>query len=74
MGLYQRLWQNLGLHQFVFYYLMPSSGHGLSLLVETRKTVLAVEGICLIAVVCDWFIIYSQGWDANVFSFVCLDK
>ena len=41
MGLYQRLWQNLGgLHQFVFYYLMPSSSHGLSLLVETRKTVL----------------------------------
>ena len=35
---------------------------------------LAVEGICLIAVVCDWFIIYSQGWDANVFSFVCLDE
>ena len=41
VGLYQRLWQNLGgLHQFVFYYLMPSSSHGLSLLVETRKTVL----------------------------------
>ena len=35
---------------------------------------LAVEGICLIAVGCDWFIIYSQGWDANVFSFVCLDE
>ena len=35
---------------------------------------LAVEGICLIAVVCDWFIIYSQGWDANVFSFVCLGE
>ena len=35
---------------------------------------LAVEGICLIAVVCDWFIIYSHGWDANVFSFVCLDE
>ena len=41
MGLYQRLWQNLGgLHQFVFYYIMPSSSHGLSVLVETRKTVL----------------------------------
>ena len=39
MGLYQRLWQNLGgLHRFEFYYLMPSSSHGLSLLVETRKT------------------------------------
>ena len=35
---------------------------------------LVVEGICLIAVVCDWFIIYPQGWDANVFSFVCLDE
>ena len=33
-------WQNLGgLHRFEFYYLMPSSSHGLSLLVETRKTV-----------------------------------
>ena len=41
MGLYQRLWQNLGgLHQFVVYYLTPSSSRGLSLLVETRKTVL----------------------------------
>ena len=42
VGLYQRLWQNLGgLHQFVFYYyLMPSSSHGLSLLVETCNTVL----------------------------------
>ena len=41
MGLYQRLWQNLGgLHQFVFYYIMPASSHGLSLLVETRTTVL----------------------------------
>ena len=40
MGLYQRLWQNLGgLLRFEFYYLMPSSSHGLSLLVETRKTV-----------------------------------
>ena len=43
VGLYQRLWQNLGgLHRFEFYYLMPSSSHGLtglSLLVETRKTV-----------------------------------
>ena len=40
-GLYQRLWQNLGgLHQFVLYFLMPSSSHVLSLLVETRKTVL----------------------------------
>ena len=39
-GTFQRLWQNLGgLHQVVFYYLMPSSSHGLSLLVETRKTV-----------------------------------
>ena len=42
VGLYQNLWQNLGgLHQFVFYYPMPSSSHGLYLLVETRKTVLA---------------------------------
>ena len=41
MGLYQRLWQNLGgLHQFVFYYLTPSSSYGLSLLVKTRKTIL----------------------------------
>ena len=40
VGLYQRLWQNLGgLHRFECYYLMPSSSHGLSLLVETRKTV-----------------------------------
>ena len=35
---------------------------------------LAVEGICLIVVVCDWFIIDSQGWDANVFSLVFLDE
>ena len=28
------------LHQFVFYYPMPSSSHGLSLLVDTRKTAL----------------------------------
>ena len=39
-------------------------------LVNTALGKLAVEGICLIAVVCDWFIIYSEGWDANVFSFV----
>ena len=42
LGLYQKLWQNRGgLHQFVFCYPMPSSSHGLSLLVETRNTVLA---------------------------------
>ena len=35
---------------------------------------LVVEGICRIAVVCDWFIIYYQGVNANVFSFVCLDE
>ena len=35
---------------------------------------LVVDGICLIPVVCDWFIIYSQGGNANVFSFVCLDE
>ena len=41
VGLYQKRCQNLGgLHQFVFYYPMPSSSHGLSLLVETRKTAL----------------------------------
>ena len=40
-GTLSKVWQNLGgLHQFVFYYLMPSSSHGLSLLVETRKTIL----------------------------------
>ena len=34
-------WQNLGgLHQFAFFCPMPSSRHGLSLSVETRKTVL----------------------------------
>ena len=38
---FSKAFQNLGgLHQCVFYYLMPSSSHGLSLLVETRKTVL----------------------------------
>ena len=43
MGLYQKLWQNLGgLHQFAFCCPMPSSSHGLSLSVETRKTVLTV--------------------------------
>ena len=26
---------------------------------------LVVEGICLIAVVCDWFVIYSQGGNAD---------
>ena len=26
---------------------------------------LVVEGICLIVVVCDWFIIYSQDGNAN---------
>ena len=31
---------------------------------------LVVEG----AVVCDWFVIYSQGGNADVFSFVCLDE
>ena len=31
VGLYQKIWQNLGgLHKFVFYYPMPSSSHGLS--------------------------------------------
>ena len=41
VGLYQKLWRNRGgLHQFVFCYPMPSSSHGLSLSVETRKTVL----------------------------------
>ena len=40
-GTLSKALENLGgLHQFVFYYLMPSSSHGLSLLVETRKTVL----------------------------------
>ena len=43
--------------------------NGLSFAGEYRGK-LAVEGSCLIAVVCDWFIIYSQGWDANVFSFL----
>ena len=39
--LYQKLWQSRGgLHQFVLYYPMPSSSHGLSLLVGTRMTVL----------------------------------
>ena len=41
VGLYQKLWQNLGgLHQFAFCCPMPSSSHGLSLSVETRNTVL----------------------------------
>ena len=41
VGLYQKLWQNRGgLHQFVSCYPMPSPSHGLSLSVETRKTVL----------------------------------
>ena len=43
-------------------------------LVSFYRGKLVVEGICLIAVVCDWFIIYSQGWNANVFCFVCLDN
>ena len=38
------------------------------------KGKLVVGSICLIAVVCDWFIINSQGGNANVFSFVCLDE
>ena len=52
MGLYQKLWQNLGgLHQFVFYFPMPSYSHGLSLLNETPNTVLteihvASDGYC----------------------------
>ena len=41
MGLYQNLWQNRGgLLQLVIWYPMPSSSHGLSLVVETRKTIL----------------------------------
>ena len=47
------------------------TGMGYLSLVNTE---LVIEGICLIAVVCDWFVIYSQGGDANVFSFVCLDE
>ena len=47
------------------------TGMGYLSLVNRGK--LADEGIFLIAVVCDWFIIYSQGGNANVFSFVCLD-
>ena len=48
------------------------TGMGYLSLVNRGK--LVVEGICLIAVVCDWFIIYSQGGYANVFSFVYLDE
>ena len=47
--------------------------NGVSFVGEYRGK-LVVEGICLIAVVCDWFVIYSQGGNANVFSFVCLDE
>ena len=42
MGFYQKVCQNRGgLHQFMFCYPMQSSSDGRSLLVETRKTVLA---------------------------------
>ena len=47
--------------------------NGVSFAIEYRGK-LVVEGICLITVVRDWSIIHSQGWDANVFSFVCLDE
>ena len=47
--------------------------NGVSFAVEYRGK-LVVEGICLIAVVCDWFVIYSQGGNADVFSFVCIDE
>ena len=47
--------------------------NGVSFVGEYRGK-LVVEGICLIAVVCDWFVIYSQGGNANVFSFVYLDE
>ena len=46
------------------------TGMGYLSLVNRGK--LVVEGICLIAVVCDWFIIYSLGGNAHVFSFVAL--
>ena len=54
--------------QWMIYY-----RNGISFAGEYRGK-LVVEGICLIAVVCDWFVIYSQGGNANVFSFVCLDE
>ena len=54
--------------QWMIYY-----RNGVSFAGEYRGK-LVVEGICLIAVVCDWFVIYSQGGNANVFSFVCLDE
>ena len=42
------------------------TGNGESFAGEYRGK-LDVDGICLIAVVCDWFIIYSQGGNSNVF-------
>ena len=48
------------------------TGMGYLSLVNTALGKLVVEGICLITVVRDWSISHSQGWDANVFSFVCL--
>ena len=47
------------------------TGMGYLSLVNTE---VVVEGICLIAVVCYWFIIYSQGGNDNVFLFVCNDE
>ena len=33
---------------------------------------LVVEGICLIAVVCDWFVIYSQGGNViDIYILIC---
>ena len=57
----------------MIYYLLPEWGLGVSFAGENTLGKLVVEGICLIAVVCDWFVIYSQGGSANVFSFVCRD-
>ena len=48
-------------------------GMGYISLVNTKVNWL-LRAFAFIAVVCDWFIIYSQGGNANVFSFVCLDE
>ena len=38
------------------------------------KTKLVVKGICFITIIYYWLVIYSKCGNANVFSFICLNK
>ena len=50
------------------------TGMGYLSLVNTEVNWLLMEFALSRSLNCDWFIIYPQGGNANVFSFVCLGE